>query len=202
MYRYHHPSPPEQPISIGLCIWKIVTPIWAVIFIGIFAVFVKRLYVSKYYKSFHITILILSKEKKFQILVFGIIMMIMVTIDHLIQFQSQVLNEQMQLAEQVFQILGFNLIMYYIFKKASKGINAATRKRIINNRLLPLIACNLMVSMGLVILLDVKFFTAKPKATSDKDKNDVCQDPIFVTTAGFELLIVIMFAVLVVKLEM
>ena len=36
-------------ISIGLCIWKLLVPFICLVFLVVFAIFVRRLYISKYY---------------------------------------------------------------------------------------------------------------------------------------------------------
>ena len=51
--------------------------------------------------------------------------------------------------------------MYYIFKKSSKGIDAETRKTIINRRLFPLTIANVVIAISLVILVDIKFLIHK-----------------------------------------
>lgn len=136
-------------------------------------------------------------------------MMVVVTFEHIIQFENPAINEQMQLVEQICQIFGFNLIMYYIFKKSSKGMNATTRKTLISKRLYPLILVSLVVDLVFVIIVDFKALTgqfeqrdrhAAPEPP-DQAKNEVCKDPFFVSTTGFELLIVGCFTVLVLKLE-
>jgi hypothetical protein len=57
--------------------------------------------------------------------------------------------------------------MYYIFKKSSKGIDAETRKTIINRRLFPLTIASIVIAIFLVILVDFKFLTQKGKDTTD-----------------------------------
>ena len=90
--RYHDNLGTQGAISIGLCIWTVVIPFVCLGFIVVFAVFLKRLYSSKYHKSFATTMSILLGEKKFIILAFGIFMMLVVSLDNIVQFSNPVIN--------------------------------------------------------------------------------------------------------------
>ena len=90
--RYHDNLGTQRAISIGLCIWTLVVPFVCLGYIVVFAVFLKRLYSSKYHKSFATTMSILLKEKKFIILAFGIFMMLVVSLDNIVQFSNPVIN--------------------------------------------------------------------------------------------------------------
>jgi hypothetical protein len=102
-------------------------------------------------------------------------------------------------------MFGFYLVLYYIFKKASKGLNYEERLKIINWRLRPLIFVSIVANLCVLFTLEYSIYTQPnrnvKKITDMETKTITCLSPIWILSTSFEFLAVLIFAFLVRKLN-
>ena len=92
-------------------------------------------------------------------------------------------------------------MLYYIFKKASKGIDSKERIKLINWRLRPLVIVSIAFNLFFILYLEANFIQSTNDNSQFGAKNISCNSPIWMSTNIFEFMTVIIFMLFVAKLD-
>jgi len=141
------------------CYWKILCPVICFLNLFPFTMLLVRFYKVKYHKSFSSTMLILLEEKKFYILMITILTNLVVLFVNVIHIDKNdhglnMMKQQFSILEQVLIFSGYYLVIYYIFKKSSKGLDKTDRTRWIKLVLKPIICFAIFVNICIALALE------------------------------------------------
>ena len=94
-------------------------------------------------------------------------------------------------------------MLYYIFKKASKGLTPEERSKWLNWRLRPLVIVSILFNIGIVIDLekDLFDFNEHTHPTKASVRALSCVSPIWFSSCAFEFATVLVFLCFVLKLD-
>ena len=153
-------------MSSLICYWYILCPTISFLCLFPFSMLLVRFYKVKYYKTFANTMLILLEEKKFWILIISILSNIVVFLWNAIHIPSELelVKENFSVIDILLNSIGPWLIIYYIFKKSSKGLERTSRIKWIKYVLKPIIWFSVICSIGWCLYLETEIIELNNKS--------------------------------------
>ena len=114
------------------------------------------------------------------------------------------LKEQIGIIELLSRYLGIYMIIYFVFRKASKPLK--NKKVWINWRIRPAFFISFVSNLIIIIFLEIKISQFGDKNLSDQERNLAlsslsCTSYVWITSASFEYMSVLIFCLFVNQLE-
>ena len=185
------------------CYWKLLCPLICIANLFPFSLLLVRFYKAKYYKSFASTMVILINELKFQILVIVLLTNVVVgVVNGLYIPNDSMINQQLLMFEFICIFLGWYLVLFYIFKKASKGLPSKDRIVWINFKLKPLVIIGIIANTCEILWLEINIgFSKEDRGNKWAVQNLECTSPVWLTHHGFQFFTSLVFLLFVRQLK-